>query len=226
MGKTKSRGNGEGTIYYNENKKCWVGQRVIGIKPDGKPDRKTRYGKTRKEVKEKLDKLLIEVGTDTFVNKNTILFKDLTKQFIEDSYRLNKLGDASYNRKLGTYNEICEHYMSNMEIQKITEYDVKEFLVYITKYSNSVIGKIYGLVNNTFKRAVRKNIIKNNFLDDKLEFAKPKSSKKDKDVRGFTVEEHKKFLDIVTDPNNPFLYKYQFLLEITTGMRMRRNKFS
>ncbi len=24
MGKKKTRGNGEGTIYYSESKKCWV----------------------------------------------------------------------------------------------------------------------------------------------------------------------------------------------------------
>ena len=110
--------------------------------------------------------------------------------------------------------------MAEMELQKITEYDVKDFLSYITKYSNSVIGKIYGLVNNTFKRAIRKNIIKYNFLDDKLEFFKPTSSRKDKKVRAFTVDEQKKFLDIVLNVNNKVKYKHQLLLSMYSGMRM------
>lgn len=136
----------------------------------------------------------------------------------------NKLSTSSYTRKLGTYNCICGHYMADMEIQKITERDVKSFLVYITKYSNSVIGKIYGLVNNTFKIAIRRKIITDNFLDNKMEFCKPTSSRKDKKVRGFTVEEQKRFIDVVMDKDNPFKYKYQFLLSMFTGMRMRRNK--
>ncbi len=201
-------------------KNVGYGQKVIGTKPNGKLNRVTKYGKTRKEIKEKLDKLVIEIGTDTYVDKSNIIFKDLTKDFVEDGYRLNKLSDSSYKRKMDTYNQICGHYMANMEIQKITEYDVKDFLVYITKYSNSVIGKIYGLVNNTFKRAVRKNIIKYNFLDDKLEFCKPISSRKDKKVRGFTIEEQKQFITVVMDKDNPFKYKYQFLLSMFTGMRM------
>ena len=47
-----------------------------------------------------------------------------------------------------------------MEIQKIQEHDVKDFLSYITKYSNSTIGKIYGLVNNVFRKAVKRKIIR------------------------------------------------------------------
>lgn len=196
------------------------GQRVIGTKPDGSPDRKTRYGKTRKEVKEKLDKLLIEVGTNKYVDKSKVIFKDIANDFIDMGYKLNKLSTSSYTRKVGTYNQICGHYMADMEIQKITERDVKDFLVYITKYSNSVIGKIYGLVNNTFKIAVRRKIITENFLDNKMEFCKPISQHRDKKVRGFTLEEQKRFITAVMDPDNKFRYKYQFLLELFTGMRM------
>jgi hypothetical protein len=111
--------------------------------------------------------------------------------------------------------------MADMEIHKIKEDDVKDFLVYITKYSNSVIEKIYGLINNTFKRAVRKNIIKYNFLDDKMEFCKPISSKKDKNVHGFTLEEQKQFIDAIKS-DTAYKYHYQFLLSLYTDMRMRK----
>lgn len=215
---SKKRGNGEGTIYYSESKKCWVGQLTVGTKPDGSPDRKTRYGKTRREVAKKLDKLKIEYNTGTYIEKSNVLFKDIAKEFIEDGFRLNKFGKNTYGRKLGYYNNICEHYMADMEVQKITENDVKEFLVYITKFSNSVIGKLYGLINNTFKMAIRRKLISDNFLDDKLYFAKPKSIKKDKKVRGFTLSEQKHFIDVVL--NNNIKYKYQYLLSLFTGMRM------
>ena len=50
------RGNGEGTIYYSEKLNKWVGQFTDGIKIDGKINRKSVYGNTRKEVKDKLQK--------------------------------------------------------------------------------------------------------------------------------------------------------------------------
>ena len=55
MGK---RANGEGTILPYKVKgvqKGWRTSIMIGFKPDGKPDRKQFYGKTQKEVKEKLE---------------------------------------------------------------------------------------------------------------------------------------------------------------------------
>ena len=55
MAKTKSRGNGDGTIYKSE-KRGWVGQITLGKGVDGRLIRKTAYAKTRAGVKEKLEK--------------------------------------------------------------------------------------------------------------------------------------------------------------------------
>lgn len=223
MGTTKKRGNGEGTIFKREinGKTFWVTEYTIAMYDEktGKRKRKTIYGKTRQEVKNKLEKIITDLNTDSYVDKSKVKFKDLTKEFIDNGYKLNQLSDSSYVRKLNTYNQICTHYMADMEIQKISEDDLKDFLIYITKYSNSVIGKIYGVVNNNFKRAVRKNIIKCNFLDDKMEFCKPKSNRKDKNIHGFTIDEQKKFINAIINDTS-YKYHYQFLLSLYTGMRM------
>jgi len=222
MGK-KTRGNGEGSIFKREihGKFKWCAEYTLQFTDrTGKRKRKTIFGDTRQEVKTKLEKLLVELGTNTYVDKNKAVFIDVARGIITDGYKLNKLSDSSYKRKLGTLNAIEGHYMATMEMQKITEYDVKDFLSYITKYSNSVIGKIYGLVNNTFKRGIRKNIIKVNYLDDKIEFFKPQSVRKDKKVRAFTLDEQKEFLDVILNKEKNVLYKYQILLSMYTGMRM------
>src|SRR5690606_37726089 len=51
------RGHGEGSIRYDEKRKCWTGKIMLGYKPDGKPDRRTVYGESRKEVADKLAEL-------------------------------------------------------------------------------------------------------------------------------------------------------------------------
>ena len=224
MGKRKTRGNGEGTIFQRvrNGKKVWVAEYTTVI--NGKKTTITRYGKTRAEVKDKLEKIITEKNTNKLVLNNNTIFKDFIKSFIDDEYKLNKLTDSSYKRKLGYYKIISQHYIGGMEIQKIRECDVKDFLIYLTQYSNSVIGHTYGVLHTALKRAVRKNILKYDFLDDKIEFAKPTSQRKDKKVRGFTINEQKKFVQCITSSENHFKYKYQFLLSLYTGMRMRRGK--
>ena len=214
------RGNGEGSIFKRQKngKTIWVGQYILYKQPNGKNKYKTFYGKTREEVRNKLENLITELRTNAYVDKNNTTFISVANDIVETEYKLNKLSDNSYLRKKGTLEQIKKHYIAEMELQKIQENDVKDFLSYITKYSNSVISKIYGLVNNTFKKAVKKNIIRYNFLDDKEEFFRPKSIKQNKKVRALTLDEQKQLLDVLC--NNDIKYRYQMLLSMFTGMRM------
>lgn len=226
MGTSKKRGNGEGTIFKREikGKTFWVTEYTIAMYDEktGKRKRKTIYGKTRQEVKKKLEKIITELNTDSYVDKSKTTFYDLAKEFIDTAYKMNKLKESSYSRKLHTLKNISSHYMAKMELQKITENDLKDFLIYITKYSDSVIAKIYGIVNNTFKIAVRRNILRYNFLDDQLEFEMPISQKfknKSKTVSAFTIDEQKKLITELQETTK-FRYKYQILISLFTGMRM------
>ena len=63
-----ARGNGEGTIYFSEKLNKWVGQYVAGRKSNGTINRKSVYGKTRKEVKDKLTIKLSEVVARKYID--------------------------------------------------------------------------------------------------------------------------------------------------------------
>lgn len=221
MGTAKKRGNGEGTIFKRiiNGKTYWIAEYTIKMyDKDGKRKRKTISGKTRQEVKLKLEKIITELNTDTYVDKSKITFYQIAKEFIDTGYKMNKLKPSSYKRKLHTLQEISTHYIADMELQKITENDLKDFFTYITKYSNSTIAKIYGIVNHTFKIAVRRNILRFNFLDDQIEFSIPFSDIKDKKVSALTIEEQQQFVKAMKETS--CRYKYQFLISLFTGMRM------
>ena len=210
MGTSKKRGNGEGTIFKREikGKTYWIAEYTIEMyDKNGKRKRKTISGKTRQEVKLKLEKVITELNTNTYVDKSKITFYQIAKEFIDTGYEMNKLKPSSYQRKLNTLKSISTHYIANMELQKITEKDLKDFFAYITKYSNS-----------TFKIAVRRNILRFNFLDDQIEFSIPYSNNRDKKVSAFTIEEQKKL--IIALKETTCRYKYQFLISLFTGMRM------
>ncbi len=154
------------------------------------------------------------------MDKSTISMFQIGKKYLDEIHNFNRITDNSYNRRLATLKLINRHYIASKEIQKITGDDIKNFLVYLTQYANSTIGKAYGLSNTIFKIAIKKNIIKYNFFDDTFEYPKPKSSKPTKIIRAFTIEEQKEFLDVIFNKEKRVLYKVQFILSMYCGMRM------
>ena len=218
MGKAKKRGNGEGTIFYNATKKIWVGQFTAGKKENGKLNRKTVTGKTRKEVSEKLIKKQNEVNNKTFIDKNDVTLAEIIETLIKEEYNANKIQESTYLRKQETFKRIKKMCIANMPIQKITITDINTSLATIKEYSNSVISKIYFLLSCAFNKAVLIQKINNNPFLIKGAIIKPKSTKQDKKIDALTVEEQKAF-STELEKNN---YKYADILKIAlyTGMRV------
>lgn len=216
------RCNGEGTIFKRtiKGQVYYVSRYKVGKTKDGKDDFITKYSKTQAEAKEKLENIITEKNTNKLLRKSEITLEDIIEKYIDDLYRVNKLKDVSYTRKIEYFNIIKKHYISKLRVQEIKDYDVNDFFEYITSYSNSVIQHIYGLLNNSFKLAIKYKVINYNILDDKIYFSRPISKKETKKVRGFTIQEQQDFLKYIKDPNCKCLHKYQMLISLFTGMRM------
>ena len=211
----ESRWNSEGTIFKRiiNNSEYWVCKYKIRGKTY------TEYSKSRKEANKKLERIITMKNTNRLLNKSEkITLSQFTKNYIDELFQLNKLTETSYDRKLGYAKIIENHYIGNMKISDIQESDIKDFLKSITHYSNSVIKHTYGLLHTVFKRAFKKQLISIDYMSDELEFSRPKSDKQTKKVRGFTVEEQKKFIECIQKYGCK--YKTEFLLSLFTGMRM------
>lgn len=81
--KTKSRGNGDGSVFYNSKRKCWMHQKTLGIKKDGKYYRPTVTGKTKAESIDNMATLQSNIlKDDELLNqlKNLILTPELKAQ--------------------------------------------------------------------------------------------------------------------------------------------------
>ena len=211
------RGNGEGTIYFSEKLNKWVGQFTAGRKDDGKLNRKSVYGSTRKEVKEKMTKALADIQNNTFVEKNDITVYALAKEIVEDKNDSNVISESTYKRATYTLQYIKNGGIANMTIQKVKAKDIKDYLKTITIYSNSTIEKIYQLLGQTFRRAIERDyIIKNPMLFEEVK--KPKSDKLDRDIMSLSIDEEKKLINTVLTENKE--YKNIILLMLFTGMRI------
>ena len=208
---------GEGTIYYSEKLNKWVGQFTAGRKADGRLNRKSVYGNTRKEVKEKITKALAEVQNNTYIEKSDITLYELANEIVEDKKKSNEVNLNTYKRLTYTLSYIKDSDISDMPIQKITAKQIKDFLNSKTSYSNSVLQKIFQLLGQTFRRAVDRNYInKNPMLSEEVK--RPKSDKKDREVISLSIEEEKKLIDVLSLENKD--YKNIILLMLFTGMRI------
>lgn len=212
------RGNGEGTIYYSEKLNKWIGQFTAGRKENGKLNRKSVYGNTRKEVKEKMTKSLADVQANVFIEKSSITLIELIDKYITQLYNSNKIKDVSYKRHLDTKKVITKLDIANMPIQKITISEINNNLAKITDYSNSIIEKVYGLIEQAFNYALLDNIISSNLFAIRGAVIKPKSNRENKKIEALTIEEQNAFLNELSKCDDK--YKDIFYIAIYTGMRI------
>ena len=214
--KTKSRVNGEGSLYYDRSKDRWYGVVTVGFDVEDKPIRKKVSAKTQKEARTKLDALKEQIRKGTYVDKNDSKLEDIIKYQIEKDKALNVIKDTSYLRRLYTLKIIQSHRLATLPIQVINDSVLLTFFNSITHYSQSTIRKIYSQLNSAFKYARNKEIIYKNPLE---EIKMPKSSKLTKEVTALTIDEQKKFISILNNEEKDNKYRYIFLLMLNTGLR-------
>lgn len=204
--------NGEGTFYYSESLKRWVGQ--FTNPNTGK--RQTVSDVDEKKARVKLRKAMSDAENGKYTEKSTITIENLAQEILDLKLNSNTICEGTYYRDLDSL-VIIKRYIGNIRVQKITRSQIQDFLNEIKEdYSNSVIDKVYQLLKTVMKEAVlRENITKNPMNH----VIKPKSVKKDKKIRAFTIEEHQKFLSALKGSYKNHQYKNVFLIAINTGMR-------
>lgn len=223
------RGNGEGSIYAvyekdengnvikdkngKEKVKYWIGQFTVGKKADGKINRKSVYGNTRKEVKEKITKALADVQDNLFIDKNNITVGELGENLIEKKLNSNTIGEASYNRALATFDHIKNSNLYNMQIQKSNITQLQDFINSKKDYSNEYIDKIFQMLSSIFNEAIKQDII---YVNPMIKIIRPRSTKQDKKIEAFTVDEQKAFINVLQNEN----YKNIFTILLYSGMRV------
>ena len=164
--KTKTRGNGEGTIFFSDKLNKWVAQYV---EPSGK--RKTLKQRKNEKVsdfKNRFNNIMSSINTGTYIEKSDVKFIDLLQDFVDQKYKDGLVSICTHNRDLQTIEQIKKvgAGFCNKAMQKITISDVEKAKELMRKYSNSVIDKIWTLLNKTFKIAVSRRLINWNIFDD------------------------------------------------------------
>lgn len=210
---SKRRSKGDGAIYYDEKRKLYIGQITLGFDEYGKRKRKTVYGHSKTEVKEKIKAVEYQIFEGTFVDISTITLYQLAKQTLDDKLNQGEIKETTYFRNIETLKQLKDIY--NTPLQALNETQLKDFLLNKAEYSQSTINKVYILLSSTLKEAVKKHILSVNPMEN---IKKPKSKQKQVKVRALTKDEQKKLMSVLM--NEDINYSRQMLLSLLTGMRM------
>lgn len=209
----KRRLKGEGSIRFDKKRNLFVVQRDVGYDENGNRKRKTVYARTKAEAQAKLKNIEMRIYTGTFVDESNITIYHLAKQILIDKLNQNIIKEQTYYRNLETLKMLKSIY--NTPLQDCNETQIREYFYNKLSYSDSVIKKIYSMLNQTFKEARKRKII----VDNPMEFIKiPKSKQQKIPVRALTKDEQRKLIDVLI--NNDINYKNQMLLSLVLGMRM------
>ena len=230
--KVKSRGHGEGTIYYSETLQKWVAQYV---EPSGK--RKTLTQKKNEKVsdfKKRFTNIINDINNRTYIeNVDTSLY-NILKDYIDNKYKTGITSPRTYIRNSETLKlleKCCKDFIYK-PIQKVTVQEIRKSLPNfvelevhndktnedtIKTYSQNVIDKLYTLINKGFKIATSDRIIQYNLMDNES-IKKPKAKNQTEKVEALTIEEEKALINVLKSSDHK--YKNIILLSLYTGMRI------
>ena len=207
------RANGEGSIAFYSSRNCYRGQLTIGVDENGKAKRKSFYGKTKKEVKEKMEtyKLLNPI------NKAAINEYTVATWFNYWLWNIKKrdIKPKTFER----YECIFRNYIKGSEIANIPLYKFKlnNLQAYYNRLSDngkspSIIKTINEKLKSSMIDAEKNGYIEKNYCQL---VNLPKEKMKEKKIEVFSVDQQNDFLEIIKGHE----FEILFLLALGTGLR-------
>ncbi len=217
----KKKGNGQGSIYFDNTRQCWVGQYVYNSKKKFVYQRKVE---NKTQFVTRFNELLVSIGNGSYIEKRKDTIKSIIKKHIKQKYKDGITKGRAYKRDQQTLESIekcCENFI-NKPIQKVTLDDLENSKDYMKEYyAQSVIDKMWRLLFKAFSIASSPSIklIPCNIMNDE-NLKKPKSNKKTRKIFPLTEKEREKLLDVLDNQERNHKYRNIVKLEWLTGARI------
>lgn len=212
--KTKStkRRNGEGSIQELENGK-FMGKIMLGRQPDGKPNRKSVYGKTQAEVLNKINELKYEYSHGIYIEPNRTKLGEWLIFWLK-TYKQKKIKPRTYDTYESQINANIITSLGHIMLKDLNTNHIQHF--YNKLYddgnglSSATIRKIHQIINSALKKAQSIDMIgKNPATYVELPVFEQKL------VKAFSREEQEAFFEAAKG----FDYYNAYLFDVDTGIR-------
>lgn len=205
------RGNNEGSIYQAKDGR-WVAALTVGYDKKGKQKRKVWYGKTRREVQEKLTEALNlqRQGQLTLKSLENITIKEWLNLWLEE-YKQHSLKPRTFL----SYQKIAEIYLvpelGKIRLKNLTTNQIQKAINSLaSKVSSRTVEYAISILKQALKQAMVEGYIYNN---PALNVSLPR--KEQGNVTSLTLKEVEKVFSIIENPAHYIIY-YTFL---STGIR-------
>ena len=212
------KGNGEGSVYFNKQRKKWNAQYKEYDVKTGSMKLKTRSFKTEEEAERHLKSIMYQKENPLYIEHHGIPMCELMRSILNLKLKTNQITPTQFSRVSRTILSLEKMPIGSKNIDEITSEEIQAYLNSISNLSNSSIKKIYGQFSQVFKTAMDKGYITRNPMNSVI---RTRSQKQNKKVRALTVDEQQQFTDYLLNKNlNECKYKNVFLIQMYMGLRV------
>ena len=211
--KSTTRGaNGGGSIRQRADG-TWEARITLGTDPGtGKPRRKSFYGKTQKEVRQKMQRALVEVDEGSYMEQSRLTVKQWLETWLTD-YTDNVKESSRTRYRQDVQNHIMPA-LGAVKLSELTPDHCQRFYNSLTRRDKPLnpksVKNIHGVLHQALKRAVRLGYIRANPTEA---CALPRIEKRQ--VEPLDGPEIKRLLEVLGDD----LYSTIIKVDLFTGMR-------
>ena len=191
----------------------WEGRYTLGYDPKtGKQQQKYVYGKTQKEVRQKLTQIAAEVDEGNYLEPSTMKFGAWLEMWLE-----TYVVPAKKPYTVSSYENICRKYLikhlGRLPISQLNAFQIQQMyntLLLDDKLSPKTIKNIHGVLHNALRQAVKLQMIKTN-PSEMCDL--PRAYRKE--IQPMEQEDIVQFLKALQEEKYARLYK----VTLFTGMR-------
>ena len=197
----------------------WIGQVTVDSQPDpGQYKRRSFYGKTRKEVFDKMHEVTNDLKHGIYVEPTKTALGDWLDRWLEE-YKRNNIEQLTYENYHSIINLHIKPELGKTLISKLKADQIQAFYNKLLKegrldgkggLSTSMVKHTHTIINQALKKAQATGLINRNVAQ---ETEPPKV--KNKEAKAFTEEQLQIFIEEAKDDR---LY-VAFVLSVTTGVR-------
>ncbi len=205
---SRKRGNGEGSVTKRKDGRWMARYTVYTVKG---PQRKSVYGKTRKDASDKLAKILSDCAEGIVYEDDNMTMDEYLDRWLKGSVR-GSVRKSTYDRDAYLVANHIKPTLGRIKIKKLSPAHVQGFYRerLDTGLSPSTVHKIHAILHKALAQAVKWHMVPRN-VTEATDPPKPAL----KEMRPLSTEEVHKLLDAVRGDRFEALY----VLAITTGMR-------
>lgn len=158
--KTKSRGNGEGSIFKSGSR--WRAVLTIGQKPDGKPIRKTRTARTRGDAAAALEELKRENGFRVSAPVRGLRLRDWLTEWL-DGVKTARSQATHDLYKIAADTHISPH-LGQLRLEDIAPVNIKRWLTALQDVGPRARQNAFNVLKRAMNEAVRLQQVRANPL--------------------------------------------------------------